>query len=54
MNAPGSGLPRPAVPLTPFDMLRTSGKRGPFMAITCPFVVSMSNLFVNGRDDDGV
>jgi hypothetical protein len=53
MNAPGSGLPRPAVPLTPFDMLRTSGKRGPLMALTCPFVVSMSN-HVNGHDDDGV
>ena len=61
MNVPGSGLPRLAVPLTPFDMLRacpvldtgTSGKRGPLMALTCPFVVSMSN-HVNGHDDDGV
>ena len=61
MNDPGSGLPHHAVPLTPFYMLRacpvldtgTNGKRGTLMAITCPFVVSMSN-HVNGRDDDGV
>ena len=61
MNASGSGQPRPAVPLTPFYILRacpvldtgTNGKRGRLMALTCPFVVSMSN-HISGHDDNGV
>ena len=61
MNDPGSGLPRPAVPLTPFYMLRAchvldtgaNGKRGPLMALTCQFVANMSN-HMSGHDDDGV
>ncbi len=61
MNVPGSDLPRPAVPLTPFDILRacpvldtgTNGTRGPLMALTCQFVANMSN-HMSGHDDDGV